>query len=152
MTVQFVAGLDLSECCGSMELGGVVANARIRILVADDSDIIRRAIITILSREPDLEVCGEASSGSESLQKACELRPDVVVIDVSLPDLSGLQTARLIRNELSDNTKIIVISQNDPDLLRTGAKYAMADTSIEKSRLGTDLVPTIRKWGGAAFP
>ncbi len=115
-----------------------------RILVADDSDIVRRAIIALLSRQPDLEVCGEAKDRTESLHETRELRPDVVLIDVNMPG-GGLETARLVRNEMP-STRIIMISQNDPDVLMTALQDSGADAYVDKSQIATDLVAIIRKF------
>jgi DNA-binding NarL/FixJ family response regulator len=120
-----------------------LGEGEVRILVADDSDVVRRAIVALLSKEPDVEVCGEAGGGVETLQKARELRPGVIVIDVSMPDIGGLETARLLRQDFPD-TKIIVISQNDPAVLMSGVRNAGADACVDKSRLATDLINTIR--------
>jgi DNA-binding NarL/FixJ family response regulator len=116
-----------------------------RILVADDSDIVRRAIIALLSKQSDLEVCGEAKDRTESLRKTRELRPDVVLIDVNMPG-GGLETARLVHNEIP-STRIIMISQNDPDVLMTALQDSGADAYVDKSQIATDLIAIIRKFG-----
>ncbi|MDP9159304.1 MAG: response regulator, partial [Acidobacteriota bacterium] len=78
-----------------------------RILIADDSDVVRRAVCELLSSERDLEVCGEAKDGSEALQKARELMPDLILLDISMPGMNGLETARLLQNEVCQ-AKILV--------------------------------------------
>ena len=70
-----------------------------RILIADDSDAVRRGVCGILSSEKDLEVCGEAKDGSEALQKARELMPDLILLDISMPGMNGLEVARRLREE-----------------------------------------------------
>ena len=84
-----------------------------RILIADDNDMVRRGVIRLLSDEPDWTVCGEARDGLEAIQKARELLPDVILLDISMPGISGLDVARRLRLELP-NAKILVISQHDP--------------------------------------
>lgn len=69
-----------------------------RILIADDHQLVRRGIAGMLSRETNWEICGEASDAKETLEKAAELKPDVVLLDVSMPDANGLETARLCDN------------------------------------------------------
>jgi two-component system invasion response regulator UvrY len=69
----------------------------LRILIADDSDIVRRGIVALLSGLRALTICGEAASGEDALQKARELQPDLVLLDVNLPDASGLELARRLR-------------------------------------------------------
>jgi YesN/AraC family two-component response regulator len=70
-----------------------------RILIVDDSEIVRRGIKTILSCEPTLQVCGESADGRDALEKARELLPDLVLLDINMPVLSGFAAARLIRGE-----------------------------------------------------
>jgi DNA-binding NarL/FixJ family response regulator len=119
-----------------------------RILVADDSDVVRHAIRTLLLKEDGFEVCGEARDGLEALQKARELQPEGVLIDVSMPGLGGFETARRIRQELND-ARIVSISQHDPMVLLQGAKDAGADACVDKGFLATELVMTLRKLSAA---
>src|SRR3981189_3415543 len=84
-----------------------------RILIADDNDAVRRGVMGLLSSETGWIVCGEARDGSEALHKARELLPDLILLDVSMPGMNGLEVARLLRQELPE-AKILVISQHDP--------------------------------------
>jgi DNA-binding NarL/FixJ family response regulator len=115
-----------------------------RILVADDSDIVRRGIIDILSEESEWNVCGEAKNGSEALQKALELEPDLILLDVSMPDISGLEIARLLRLEVP-KAKILVVSQHDPAQLLPLVIDAGGDGCLDKGCLGTDLLATVKR-------
>jgi DNA-binding NarL/FixJ family response regulator len=114
-----------------------------RILIADDSDGVRRGVVRLLSSEAGWRVCGEARDGSEALQKARELLPDLILLDVSMPGMNGLEVARLLRQELPE-AKILVISQHDPIHLLPGVVEAGGDGCLDKSRLSTDLVASIR--------
>lgn len=118
-----------------------------RILVADDSDAVRHAIRTLLSKENGFEVCGEARDGLEALQRARELQPDGVLVDLSMPGLGGFETARRIRQELN-GARIIIISQNDPTVLLQGAKDAGADACVDKGSLASELLVMLRKLSG----
>ncbi|MGA8269969.1 MAG: response regulator transcription factor [Candidatus Sulfotelmatobacter sp.] len=115
-----------------------------RILIADDSEIVRRGLISILATQMDWEVCAEATNGSEAVRNARDLRPDLILLDVSMPGgMSGLEAARFIRQE-APTIKIIVISQNDAAQLLPHAIEAGADTCVDKGRLSTDLLASIR--------
>jgi Response regulator containing a CheY-like receiver domain and an HTH DNA-binding domain len=84
----------------------------IRVLVADDHAIVRTGIRHVLETAPGFSVVGEASNGTEALALALELRPDVAVLDISMPGVSGLQTAAELRRRLPD-TRILVLSMHD---------------------------------------
>lgn len=83
-----------------------------RILIADDNDMVRRGVTEILSSEANWEICGEARDGSEVLRKARELLPDLILLDISMPGTSGFEAARLLRQEVPA-VKILIISQHD---------------------------------------
>ena len=73
-----------------------------RILLADDHSILRQGLKLLIGREPDFTVVGEASTGREAIDAATELRPDVIVMDLSMPDLNGIDATRLIRGDLPE--------------------------------------------------
>ena len=114
-----------------------------RILIADDNDAVRRGVVGLLSSEESWKVCGEARDGSEALQKARELLPDLILLDVSMPGMNGLEAARLLRQELPE-VKILVISQHDPIHLLPSVVEAGGNACVDKGRLGTDLVASIK--------
>ncbi|MGC1485386.1 MAG: response regulator transcription factor [Candidatus Acidiferrum sp.] len=118
-----------------------------RILIADDSDIVRRGVVRILSSVRKWEVCGEARDGAEALRKARELLPDLILLDISMPGLNGLEVARHLRQEVP-GAKIVVISQHDPIQLLPSALEAGAHACVDKSRLDPDLVATMESIGG----
>ena len=115
-----------------------------RILIVDDSELIRRGLADILSSENEWQVCGEAKDGLEGVQKALELLPDLVLLDVSMPGLGGLETAERLRQELP-NVDIIFLSQHDPVHLLPRALELGARACVDKSRLTKDLVATIKR-------
>jgi DNA-binding NarL/FixJ family response regulator len=84
-----------------------------RILVADDHMIVRRQVRKILEREHGWDVCAEAASGREAVAMTAAHRPDIVVLDVSMPDLNGLQAAREIHEQFPE-IKMIILSMHDP--------------------------------------
>ncbi len=82
----------------------------IRVLVVDDNEPFRRFVRTTLGMRPELQIISEASDGLEAVQKAAELQPGLIVLDIGLPSLNGIEAARRIR-KLSPNSKILFLSQ-----------------------------------------
>lgn len=113
-----------------------------RILIADDSDLVRHGVKKILAPRTGWEICGEAKDGTEAIQSAASLLPDVVLLDVSMPGLNGLDVARILREKVPA-VKIVIMSQHDPALLLPRAIEAGAHACIDKSRLAIDLLRTI---------
>jgi DNA-binding NarL/FixJ family response regulator len=98
----------------------------LRILLADDHDIVRRGLRELLEEQPGWEVCGEAGTGREALEQALRLRPHVVVLDLMMPELNGLEAARHIRKALPA-TEVLVFTMHDSEelvheILSTGAR------------------------------
>ena len=114
-----------------------------RILIADDNQAVRRGIIALLSGEPSWEICGEAAHGDEIVRKATELRPDVVLLDVSMPGTNGLDAARLLRRSFP-NIRIVIMSQHDLRQLRPRAQEVGADACVDKAQIATELARAIR--------
>jgi DNA-binding NarL/FixJ family response regulator len=115
----------------------------LRILIADDNQLVRRGIVRLLSGEPSWEVCGEVAHGDEILKTAEDLHPDLVLLDVSMPGLNGLEVARRLRRQLP-KVRIVILSHHDPSHLRAVALEAGADACVDKGSIGNDLLPTIR--------
>jgi DNA-binding NarL/FixJ family response regulator len=118
-----------------------------RILLADDNERIRRGVRAILSSKPDCEICGEATEGRETIRIARELLPDLILLDVSMPEMDGLQVTRLLRQALPP-VKIVIMSQHDPAQLLPNALKAGANACVDKSLLATDLVAVISSFDG----
>jgi DNA-binding NarL/FixJ family response regulator len=102
---------ELSERFGVKRIsGGSLATSPIRVLVVDDTEPFRRFIVSTLQARPELQLVGEVSDGVDAVQKAEELHPDLILLDIGLPGLNGIEAARQIRR-LSPKSKIIFISQ-----------------------------------------
>src|SRR5215475_10107225 len=114
----------------------------LRILIVDDHEVIRRGLRSLLSSRPEWEICGEAADGQAAVEKVGSLRPDLVLMDVTMPVLTGTEATRVIRSQNLD-TKIIIISQNDPDVTRKMATEVGAAGFVTKSDLSRDLLSTI---------
>ena len=84
----------------------------VRILVADDHEVVRKGVIAILASRSDIQVCGEASDGEEAAQKAGELRPDLIILDLTMPGLNGIGGAKKIR-EILPKVPILILSMHD---------------------------------------
>ena len=111
----------------------------IRVLVADDHMIVRTGIRHVLESEPDIEVVGEAGSGSEAISLTSELKPDVVVLDISMPDQSGLEVAARLRSGTGTTRVLILSMHDDPEYVlesvRAGAHgYLLKDTAATELR------------------
>ena len=114
-----------------------------RILVADDSDTVRRGVVGLLATEKSLEVCGEVANGVDCLLRARELRPELILLDISMPGLNGLEVASQLRREFPE-IKILILSHHDPEVMEASTRAAGADGCIDKGRLGTELLPKVR--------
>ena len=109
-----------------------------RILLADDHEIVRSGMKSLLDAHHPWVVCGEAENGKQAVEKVMELKPDMVVLDLSMPVMNGIEAAREIR-KLSPKTKIVMFSMHDSARMAYEAKEAGADAYIVKSS-GIDVI------------
>jgi two-component system response regulator NreC len=114
-----------------------------RILIVDDHRLVRRGVGDLLSKEAGWEICGEASDAAEALEKASQLSPDLILLDISMPNGSGLETARRIRQQIP-HVKILMMSHHDATQFEQSAIESGADGCIDKARLALDLVGMIK--------
>ena len=116
--------------------------ASLRIFIADDNPLVRSGIRMLLESHRDWIVCGEAENGSEAVELAAALKPDVILLDISMPQIDGLTAAPLIRRRAPEAAIVILTLHESLDMARTAAlNGAMA--YITKSLITTELVPAI---------
>jgi DNA-binding NarL/FixJ family response regulator len=114
----------------------------VRILLADDHDVVRRGLCEMLNSQPGWEVCGEASNGHEAVKLALKLKPDVAVLDLSMPDLNGLEATRRIRRE-SPQTEVLIFTMHETEHLIREVLAAGARGYVLKSDAGRSLVTAV---------
>ena len=117
--------------------------AHFRILVVDDYEAWRKRIRAILEPWPELDVIGEASDGLEALQKAEELRPDIILLDIGIPRLNGIETGHRL-SQLVPTAKVLFVTQeNDPEVIKATFSSGTCGYVI-KTDAGSELVPAIQ--------
>ena len=114
----------------------------VSILVADDHEVVRQGVRAVLEAQAGWVVCGEARSGREAVAKAIELRPDVVVLDITMPELNGLEATRQIRRAVS--AKVVILTVHESDQVVTEVLDAGAHGYVLKMDAGRTLVEAIR--------
>ena len=116
---------------------------KIRILLADDHAVVRQGFKMILAAQPDMEIVGEAGNGREALDLAGQLQPDVIVMDVAMPELNGIEATRRVA-DLSPRTRVLALSMHKDsvyvrEILRAGARgYLLKDA------IASDLLAAVR--------
>jgi DNA-binding NarL/FixJ family response regulator len=116
---------------------------RLRILVADDHELVRRGIRGVLRAQRGWRVIGEATNGREAVEKTNNLKPDVAIVDLSMPELDGLQATRLIR-EVAPRTSIVVLTMHESDQMVRRVLDAGALGYVLKSDLAAHLVKAVK--------
>ncbi len=114
-----------------------------RVLIVDDHEIFRRGLRALLEPSAEWQICGEAVDGLDAMEQCKSLDPDIVIMDVSMPRLNGLEATRLIRKE-NPKSQIVIITQHDSPQIRTAAKDAGAQAFVTKSSVGSELVTALR--------
>ncbi len=115
----------------------------VKVLIADDHHLVRQGIIALLERSGEVQVVGEAADGFEALSKITELNPEVVIIDIAMPNLNGAQTIEIIKRR-GINTKLVVLSMySDPATIRQALKNGIKGYLL-KGSVTEDLLAAIR--------
>jgi DNA-binding NarL/FixJ family response regulator len=114
----------------------------LRILIADDHDLVRKGLRMLIEEHPGWTVCAEASSGREAVEQAAHTTPDIAVIDISMPDLNGLEATRLIRKSCP-KSEVLVITHHDSDEMAAEVLKVGARGYVLKSDSDKDLVQAV---------
>jgi DNA-binding NarL/FixJ family response regulator len=117
-----------------------------RILLADDHDVVRKGLRGILEAQPGWQVCGEASNGREAVRLVRELEPQIVVLDLEMPELNGLEATRQIKKEFPD-TEVLIFTMHETEQLIRDVLAAGARGYVLKSDAGRHLVDAIEALG-----
>jgi two-component system, NarL family, nitrate/nitrite response regulator NarL len=119
---------------------------RLRILIADDNEVVRLGVRTLLRSKRDWEACGDATNGREAISKVWELSPDVVILDLSMPVMNGFEAAAEIRR-IAPSIKIVFLSVHD---VPTTAREVGADAFVSKTSSAQELIATIEGIAGSS--
>jgi two-component system nitrate/nitrite response regulator NarL len=112
----------------------------VKILVVDDHEVVRQGIRTILSARPEWEICGEAVNGQEAIKLAEALRPDAIIMDITMPIMSGLEAARQITRNNNNSAPILIFTMHESRTLADSVRETGARGFVFKSRAAQDLI------------
>ena len=115
---------------------------RLRILVADDHEIVRRGLISLIKSHPDWEVCAEADNGRQAVEKANQSKPDIAILDIGMPVLNGLEATRQILRE-RPGVRVLILTITDTDQAVQAVLDAGARGFLLKSDAARDLVTAV---------
>ena len=121
-----------------------VTATKIRVMIADDHTILREGLRKLLSEEEDINVVGEAADGNEAIRRAEELKPDVILLDLAMPGLNGIATAKRLRNVVG-TAKILILTVHQEEEYVYETLRAGASGYVLKDAAAPDLVDAIRK-------
>jgi DNA-binding NarL/FixJ family response regulator len=119
----------------------------VRILVVDDHAVLRTAVRRLLESRSEFEVCGEAADGAEVVEKAAELKPDVVVLDIGMPKMNGFEAARKIK-VVSPRSQIVILSSHKDKQFLEQARNVGAVCFVPKSEAERELVDAVKMAAG----
>ncbi len=119
------------------------SKAKSRVLLADDHEMLRRGLRSMLEKETDLSVCGEAKDGIDTVEKALALKPDLVILDINMPGLNGLAIVRQILHACPE-TRILVFTVHDSEQTLQESFSAGAHGFLSKGKAGRDLIDAVR--------
>lgn len=116
----------------------------LRVLVVDDNESVRRSIRQVLHSQADIEVVCEAIDGTDAVHKIREHLPDVVLLDITMPNMNGLELADILKREFP-SVRVVIVTQHDSRGFQWGALAVGVCGYVIKSNAGRDLVPELRR-------
>jgi DNA-binding NarL/FixJ family response regulator len=134
----------VAEDQGCVVIASMDSNSKIRILLADDHKMLRDGVRGLLAYEPDFEVIGEARDGEEAVVLTHETHPDVVLMDINMPKLNGMEATRRIKREDPD-VAVIALTMHGNDQMRQAMTRAGSDAYVRKDEPPEILFETIRQ-------
>lgn len=126
-----------------MNFSKPMTQSTIRLLLAEDHTLLRRGMARFLGQEPDIEIVGEASDGEAAVRLASQLLPDIVIMDLGMPKMSGLEATRMIRHELPQ-VRVIGLSMYEEKERADAMLEAGASAYLTKTESAQQLIATIR--------
>jgi DNA-binding NarL/FixJ family response regulator len=119
-----------------------MAPSTIRVLIVDDFEPFRRFVRSLIEKKPELQIVGETSEGLEVIQKVEQLKPDLILLDIGLPGLNGIEVARQIRKTAPESKIIFLSQESSPDVTQLALDLG-ARGYVAKATAGTDLLAAI---------
>jgi DNA-binding NarL/FixJ family response regulator len=132
------------KACEQLPSGDVRPERR-QLLVVDDHPVVRQGLVELLSKEADIAVIGTAADGEQAIQAARKLHPDIVLMDISMPGINGIQASRIITTEMPD-VHVICLSMHEPMEMKYKMREAGAAFYFRKDGPMEDLIATIRSF------
>jgi DNA-binding NarL/FixJ family response regulator len=115
-----------------------------RILIVDDHDVVRYGVRSFLALRPDWEVCGEAASGQQAIDAVATLKPDLVILDITMPGMSGFEAASQIAR-LAPGTRILMFTMHESSRMESDVREAGAHGCVQKSQAARDLIVAVER-------
>jgi DNA-binding NarL/FixJ family response regulator len=114
----------------------------VRILIVDDHEVVRQGVASILKSRPGWEICGETGDGEQAIDAVVGLEPDVVILDINMPGMSGLEAASQI-SRLGTNCRVLIFTMHESSRIISDVRAVGAQGYVQKSQAGRDLILAI---------
>jgi DNA-binding NarL/FixJ family response regulator len=115
-----------------------------KILIVDDHDVLRYGVRSVLAARSDWEICGEAATGSQAIAAVAALKPDLVILDITMPGMSGLEAALQIAG-IAPQTRILIFTMHESQRIESDVREARAHGFVQKSEAARDLILAVER-------